>query len=310
MFHVKQKWCAEDPGDGGGGGVSFDNAWREDLPENIRDWNEVKQSTSAESFWEQMANMRSMMGQSIRIPTSDASKEDQAAFNQRLMEKVPNLMQKPDATDETVMAAFYDQMGRPEKSDDYSAPTLEAPDGITLQEGLAADFKAIAHKYGLNQKQYEGVLKDYTQNSIDAAQVGVDQHKAGMKALTDEWGAKYDDNYERAEAVRAKYFGDVVPTLDIAGAETVKAFAGIAERFGSEGSQALIEANRSDPGGAMVPAEAAERLNDILSNKDHAYWHADDPANKQAREKVNSLTKMANPQMSQDKQDFSPRFGS
>jgi len=298
MFHVKQKLCNED--DIGG----TDNEWRENLPEGVRDWGEVQDSKSEDSFWSQMSNMRSMMGQSIRIPTDDASKEDLAAFNQRLMEKVPNLMQKPDIDNIEVMDVFYEQMGRPKESAAYNAPELKAPEGIVLQDGLAENFKGIAHKHGLSQKQYEGVIKDYTDSTIVQAELDLSQHQTGMKDLNDEWGMKFDSNMEKAEAIRSKYFSDVMPNLGVAGAEAIKAFSNLADKFGKEGSGNLINEERKEHSDKVAPAEAKERLNDILSNREHAYWDASDPAHKQAVDKVLDLTKAANPDMSTNAEDL------
>lgn len=297
MFHMKQKFCAE--GDIG----TSDDTWKDSLPEGIKDWGEVRDSKSEDSFWEQMSNMRSMIGQSIRIPTDDASKEDKAAFNQRLIEKVPNLMQKPDADNVDVMDAFYNQMGRPEEAASYSAPELNAPDGILLQDGLADNFKGIAYKHGLSQKQYEGVIKDYTASTVEDAQVQLAEQQNAMKGLNDEWGMKFDNNMEKAEAVRVKYFNDVIPNLNMAGADTVKAFANIADRFGKEGSSNLIEETRERTN-VVAPNEAQERLNEILNNKDHDYWDAHAPAHQQAVDKVVTLTKQANPKMSTDVNDL------
>ena len=298
MFHMKQKYCAEDDI----GGTGDEGKWKESLPEGVKDWDEVKNSTE-DSFWEQMINMRSRMGQSIRIPGEDASKEDKAAFDTRLMEKVPTLMHKPDTDDSDVMNDFYTQMGRPTEAKSYSVPELTAPDGIVLQEGLADSFKDIAFKHGLSQKQYEGVVKDYSDSTVIQAQSELGQHQDEMKGLNDEWGMKYDGNMEKAEAIRVKYFSDVVPNLNIAGAATVKAFSDIADRFGKEGADGLIEATREHTN-YVAPAEASDRLNEILSNKEHAYWNAHDPAHSQAVEKVLKLTKMANPSMSTDINDL------
>jgi len=294
---MKQKYCAE--GDIG----NVDNEWKEKLPESIKDWGEVRDSKSEDSFWEQMGNMRSMMGQSIRIPTEDASKEDMAAFDKRLIEKVPSLMRKPDMDDTDVMDAFYNQLGRPEEAKAYTAPELKAPDGIVLQDELAESFKGIAYKHGLSQKQYEGVIKDYTQNSIEIAEQDLSEQKSSMAALNSEWGMKFEPNMEKAEAVRLKYFNDVIPNLSVAGVDTIKAFTNIAEKFGSEGSQNLIEETREHTN-VVAPAEAQERLSEILGNKEHAYWNAHDSAHKMAVEKVLALTKQANPKMSANVDDL------
>lgn len=296
MFHVKQKLENES----GSGGDGANDNWRDMLPDEIKDWNEVKEAKDADSFWNQMQNMRSFMGQSIRIPGEDASKEDKAAFNTRLQEKVPTLMPRPDEDNDEVMQAFYNQMGRPAEAKAYKVPELTAPDGIVLQEGLPESFKPIAYRHGLNQKQYEGVVKDYTNSTVEQAQAQLAEHQAGMKALNDEWGMKYDPNIEKAEAIRSKYFKDVIPNLNLAGADTIKAFTRIADRFGQEGAQELIESTRTEHSNAVAPAEAQERLTEILSNSDHAYWDAHDPAHKQAVDKVLQLTKMANPKLSRN----------
>ncbi len=296
MFHMKQKYCAEFNEDDAA-------AWKNTLPESIKDWDEVKNAKDGDSFWNQMSNMRSMMGQSIRIPTNDASKEVLQEFDQRLIDKVPSLMRKPDLEDDDVMASFYTQMGRPEEKEKYVAPDLSAPEGIVLDESLAGNFKDIAFKHGLSQKQYEGVVKDYTASSVSVAQNQLDSHQQGMSDLNKEWGAAFDQNIERAEAIRSKYFGDVVEDINLAGAPIVKAFNSIAERFGKEGSSNLIEETKERPN-AIAPLEAGERLNEILSNKDHAYWIAQDPAHKAAVDKVVTLTKLAHPDKDDAKSDL------
>jgi len=155
----------------------------------------------------------------------------------------------------------------------------------------------------LSQKQYEGVIKDYTASSVEIAQGELVEQQKSMKGLNDEWGMKFEGNMEKAEAVRVKYFNDVIPNLAIAGADTVKAFVNIADRFGKEGSSNLIEETREHTN-VVAPIEAQERLNEILSNKEHPYWVAQDPAHQQAVDKVVELTKQAHPKMSTDVNDL------
>ena len=125
MFQMKFK-REDEEGAGAAGGGAVDDSWKGTLPDSVKDWNEVKEAKSADSFWEQMQNMRSFMGQSIRVPGEDASKDDKAAFNTKLMEKVPSLMQKPDFDNDEVMQAFYSQMGRPEEAEVYDLKTHKA----------------------------------------------------------------------------------------------------------------------------------------------------------------------------------------
>jgi len=311
MFRPKQTLRSEAGADGAGDGMTGDDGWKGGLPEDIQNWNEVKEAKSSEVFWDQMKNMRSFIGQSIRVPTSDASKEDRAAFNTKLMEKVPDLMPKPNMDDPEQMAAFYSANGRPDEAAKYNAPDITAPEGIILQEGMPDMFKDIAHRHGLSQKQYEGVVKDYSTVSAEQAQVELSAHQDAMKGLTGEWGVKYDANMEKAEAIRSKYFADVVPSLGMAGADTVKAFANLAERFGPEGAKELI--TQTQEAGAVdlhAPEEAQTRLDEILGNPEHAYWNKADPGNAKAIERVVKLTAMANPSMSTKKDEFRTSYSS
>ncbi len=310
MFKPKPMLRNEALDDGAADGMTGDDTWKGALPDDIQTWNEVKEAKSPDAFWDQMKNMRSFIGQSIRVPTNDASKEDRAAFNSKLMEKVPDLMPKPNADDPEQMAAFYSANGRPDEAAKYNAPDISAPDGIILQEGMPDMFKDIAHRYGLSQKQYEGVVKDYSTVSAEQAQVELSAHQEAMKGLTGEWGVKYDANMEKAEAIRSKYFADVVPSLNMAGADTVKAFANIAERFGPEGAKELITETQAPSADLHAPEEAQLRLDEILGNPEHAYWNKADPGNAKAIERVVKLTSMANPSMSTKQDAFRSSFSS
>lgn len=277
-------------------------AWKEGLPEAVRGWDEVKNSDTPEKFWDQMTNMRGLLGQSIRIPSEDASNEAKQEFYDKLTSKVPDLMPRPKEDDTDAMNALWKSLGRPDTADAYSVPELEVPEGVELDTSGTEVFRGIAHKYGLNQKQFEGIVKEYNQHTLQQIADQQTSFNEGVKNLKQEWGVKFDDNIAKADKVRAAFF-DFIPSVNNLPADMVKSFAKLADSFGKEGSNSLT-AERPEMAQRMAPAEAQALLSDILNNREHAYWQAGHPDHARAVQRVLELTKMANPGMSDDINDL------
>jgi len=128
-------------GDGGGNGNGGD-AWSAGLPENVQEWDEVRNSDTPEKFWGQVTDMRKFLGQSIRIPGENASSEDLAAFHDKLTSKVPGLTHVPDFKDAEAAGKFYSAIGRPEKQDEYKLPEIDNK-GVELNIEPAEQFMPI-----------------------------------------------------------------------------------------------------------------------------------------------------------------------
>lgn len=74
----------------------------------------------------------------------------------------------PKEGDEADLNRYYNQIGRPETPDKYEVKKLDIPDNMKqyIREDGIDNFKSIAHKHGLLQKQFEGIMKDYVDNNI------------------------------------------------------------------------------------------------------------------------------------------------
>ena len=272
--------------------------WQQAIPENIRDWDEVKNSDSPEKFWGQVENMRSFLGQSIRIPGEDAGTEQQQEFYDKLINKVPDLMIRPKDDDPDAMQTLYRQLGQPEKADDYRLPEIEVPEGIPVDENALKAFAPIAHKHGLSQKQFEGVLKDYNEGQLQGVLQQRSDYQQQMQDLRGEWGLTFDENMQKADRVRQAFLGDEVTSIEGMPPGIIRGLAKIADQFGGEGSNDLISS--TGKAGVMAPAEAKAQVNEIMGNRDHAYWNAGDPGHADAVKKVIALMKQANPDSSTD----------
>jgi len=287
-----------DPGTGGNEGGAGGGDWRESLPEDVRGWDEVKNSDSPEKFWHQITHMRSRMGQSIRIPSNEAGKEDWQEFYRKINTKVPGVVPLPDPDNEEATKAFYSRMGVPEKPDKYAPPEFENTDSLDTSPIDA--FKPIAHKHGLTQKQFEGIVKDMTENNLKAAQdrkTTADQH---MKELSDEWGAAFDKNMrfiqnvvQKTGAPEALLNAIVQGRID---APSARWLLDIGKALGGE--KTIMARDNSKNEGVMTPAEAKERIAEIYSNRDHAYWDRRNPGHQDAVNRMVELQKLANPDAS------------
>lgn len=292
--------CADGDGDGAGGGSD----WKTGLPEGVREWDEVKNADTPEKFWDQMTNMRSMIGASIRIPGEDAGTEDWKTFHTKLVAKVPGLIPKPDPTNKESMEGLYSALGKPAKVEDYKIPEIDL-------KGVAVDLKQFdslrdsALKSNLTQAQFEGVVTELITKEIDATTARVNLKTEDSKGLMAEWGLAFDDKIKKInnfvnqtgapEALRNAVDNG---TLDTASAKWLNDLVG---KFGGEGTNLISDKSKT---GIMTPEEAKTKIGEIMGNKEHAYWNRQAPGNQDAIKYMLQLHKYSNPTASTDLSDL------
>lgn len=283
----------DDKGGGGGGGQE---SWRDTLPDDLKTDASLLDVPDIATLAKRFVDTKAMVGNSFRIPGEDASDEDWKKFNEGLMKQVPSLMYKPDATDKDALGVVYDQMGRPEKPEGYEVPEIDNQ-GLQLNMDLAETFKAVAHKYGLNKDQYQGVIKELTETSITQAlevRAGVDKD---VKGLVDEWGHAYERNKDMALAI-AKQTGAPENLISLMAGPTpptelVKFFHSLSTSLKGEG---LNLTGDKGVDGVMTPTEAQEQMAEMRRNREHPLNIPSDPQHKNALDKFAKLVKYAYPE--------------
>ena len=137
--------------------------WYDSFPAEVQQWDEVTNSQSPDQFWQRITNHRQHIGQSIRIPTEDASSEDMQAFYDKIAKRAPNLMPTPEADDENAVAEVYKRLGLPENATGYG--DIEG-DTVAFNEGQLDQLKQLAHEAGLTKSQFAKLAQKIGENTL------------------------------------------------------------------------------------------------------------------------------------------------
>jgi len=204
---------------------------------------------------------KTLMGNSVRLPSKEASETDRTSFVAELREKVPELILAPDYTSDESMMAHFLTLGRPEAVDGYELPEVE---GASLPDERVEKLKELALGANLTKKQFKTLVEDEMRADLESTTRGLELQDAGMTGLKAEWGLAFNDKMARAikiaEATGAPK--DVVEsvrdqTVPIA---TVKWLDSLGKALGSEDFQVALQ---TGGGGGMTPDEAKERASEI-----------------------------------------------
>lgn len=171
---------SESNGTDDGGSESVANGFLEALSEDNQKTVETKGWDDPNKIIESYRQLESKLGDSLTLPPDD----DQEAIDN-----------------------FYSRIGRPDKPDAYS---FDMPQGLdenfAYDEDSANKFKQWAFKWGLSQRQAQGMHDDFVQDMNGGFVANVTaQQEAGdtaHKQIVEKWGepksATYEHNKEMA----------------------------------------------------------------------------------------------------------------
>jgi len=283
---------AGDAGGGVGSGAAGD--WRASLPEGVRDWQEVKDSPDAETFYKQVGDMRSRLGRSVTIPGEDAGTEQRQAFYEKLQKQVPDLMKVPDYSNDEDAMRVLRQMGAPEDVSGYERVQV---DGIDIPDERWAVLTTAAKEAGLTKKQFKSVIERVASEEQTESIQDKQRFNDEMAALNLEWGLTKEPKVAAIKNLLSRT-GAPEGLLNsvqngAAGAQTLRWLNSVLDGLGGERGQFY---QQQGPGGDfMTPEVAEEAIQEIRGNSEHPYHNKLDPGHKRAREKMRALYKMAYP---------------
>lgn len=290
QFHVLREEATGDGESGGTGAPPQTTAdWRAELPQAFQEAPFIKAAESLDDAVAQLTNAASHMGNSIRVPSEEASPEERKAFYDKVLQKAPDLMPKP--TEEN-LEAFYNSLGRPA---DYKEYKYEPPEGKEIPEDFEA-FAEAAHKAGLSQEQFKSVLDGVLGNVWQQNEALEFEQQEAMKQLSQEWGLSFDQRMGVVQNfLKLTEAPEGIQNLLENGAMSPAEIKWIHEIATKTASTTELASQQSQGDAPLSPQEAKERINEIIANNDHPYWNAADPRHKQAVAKMLEYQKAAAP---------------
>jgi hypothetical protein len=233
--------------------------WREALPEEMQSNPTLSKFDSLEALANSYVEMEQYQGNSIRIPSESAGEADLASFHEKLRERVPSLVSKPDETDPDGMAQFFMSMGRPETGDGY-----ETIEGLGEQDAF---MREVALEANLTDKQYKAFVSKLTERAA-AEQEGLQEaSNQAREAYFATLGDKKDTVLEQLKlfANQTGMDDDLQAAIGPEGNPAVMKYLDtLRKKISTEGGELQRQTGeQGDPG--VTLAEAEEEVTEIIA---------------------------------------------
>lgn len=273
-------------GENGGGGQA---SWRDGLSDEFKGADSLKDYTDINGLAKSHINLQQMIGNSIRIPSEDASPEARKEFYDKIVTKVEGLTVMPNEDDADATAAFWAKAGVPQDASEYALP--EGVDAATF-----AGLNAIAKEAGLTKAQFSKLAAGLSGEGIAASTAAQEALEASHNELFKQWGSAKDD---KLTAINNMLKNSNAPdTLKEAvasgnvGADFLTWADGMIQSLGNEGKVLTGQPNLGSD--ALTPQEAELKIEEIMSNKEHPYWNNSSSSHSAAVQKIINLQRMVN----------------
>lgn len=252
--------------------------WQDVVPNDVKEWDEYKNSESADQFFKQMGDMRSHLGNSLRIPSEEAGDDTRNEFYEKVKTRVPDLMRRPDVDNDDVMSDVWGSLGKPETPAKYDLPEF---DDYQIKDDRAQQLKEMAHKANLTKKQFKALASDLLGLDRAGMMAANESVASDKKVLSQEWGEALDQRTRLAATIAEKSGAPTALITAIkegnADAETMKWLYGLSKQMSGEGSPMADIGNQVD-----APADIQGKVDDVMNNMAHPYWDSSHPQHAKA----------------------------
>ena len=273
------------------------------LSEELRGNETLRQTPDVATLAQRFVDAKAYQGNSIRIPSAEASAEDRATFTRDLAAKASHLklvsIPGEDATDEE-RREYLSSLGVPKTTEGYKFEGLQVPDGVKLTD--LDNYRERVLKLGLTDAQAKGILELDIERAQAQGKTNSEQLEAGAAVLKRAWGDNYDA-LEKAALEGAMHLAEAAG--EGLGAELRKlvendTFAKqnpvLMQALSAYGVK-LIESGDGQQGGTGVtnfitPDEAKKRISEMRNNPEHPLNQARHPDHKEAVEELQRLTRI------------------
>jgi len=251
-------------------------SWKDSLPEEIRSDPSLADINDVNSMAKSYINGQKLIGKDkIALPGKEAT--------------------------EAEMNDFYNSLGRPADSKEYTFDKPTLPEGVTYDQGFEDAYKGIAHAAGLNPEQakqiYDG-YHEYLNNQAATSSEGSQlQHAEWVDSIKKDFGKAYSEKIDLASRAVETYGGpELKDWLDSTGMGNNPMFVKLFAKVG-EGLAEGKPDTGADRSFIMTPDQARQEI--ARFNRDpefmKAYQDSENQGHSEAVQKMNALFQLAYP---------------
>lgn len=169
-----------------------------------------------------------------------------------------------DTADASEWDMFYERLGRPGDGNYKLDPKGLMPDDLPFDPQVLDRFQKVFHAAGLNQKQAEGVFKNYLEYVGEVHKnnlAGVEQQRQGwVNELQKEFGRAFDERVDLAVRAVETFGGqDFMKWLDQTGMGDHPMFVKMFAQIGQQMQEALASPGQSRSW-TMTPETARQEI--------------------------------------------------
>tara|TARA_E500000305_G_scaffold37738_1_gene29012 strand:- start:2838 stop:3647 length:810 start_codon:yes stop_codon:yes gene_type:complete len=240
------------------GSGSDNQDWKSTLPEDLKNDATLQNFKNVEDLAKTVVHQQKRLGNTITMPKTDDE-----------MEQV------------------YTKLGRPEDPSKYNVTIPEDYQPFFEEKNLD-EFKNVAHKIGLNDKQV-GALLEYQMNTIKHEEENEPAEISRQKSETEsvlkqEWGYDYDKKVAAADRALKVYGDDELRDLITnSSAGNNPAVIRFFARLGQEVTEDMAQNTQNNRLSVSSLASNGE-IAKIMSDANHAYHKGDETAVEKVRQ--------------------------
>lgn len=186
---------------------------------------------------------------------------------------------------------LYHKLGLPTEFDNYG---VNAPEEAVTSEEFINDFAKLAYENKLLPDQANSLLafvNEQTKAQMELQQAQQQEMlNEGISRIKEEWGEAFEQNVHKAKLAVKEFGGEELSNyLNETGLgndpQLIKAFAKMGNAYFKEDNFQ----GKEKPAYAMAPAEAQEKINNIMGDFDGPYYNGMHPDHKRIVDEVNKL---------------------
>ena len=270
--------------------------WMASLPESLQNSETLAKYDSSEAALQGLVNLSSMQNQMIRIPGQDAGDEARQEFLTKLTDRAPELMVRPDLSNNERMTEFWRTVGTPVDASNYNTP-----EGVELPDDTVTNLREMSLNAHLTDGQYQAMIKQIAEQAGSTQSEVQNQLAKAQGELKSEWGADFSHREAIAKKTHEMFFKDQgdFGTLD---PRAVRSLYDVGKQLGMGASDSQFNQMPTGEVPQVTPEDAALQYAEIMNNKDHPVHDPAKPGHQAALRKITKLAALADGQAISDEQ--------